>query len=320
VIRLAVIGAGVMGANHVRVAAANPFGELAFVVDPDLARAEALTARYGGMAVSTIDQALDDIDAVIVAAPSPLHLSLGKEILLARKHVLMEKPLALNAEDGRQLVALAERVGRVLMVGHVERFNSVVDQLPALMDEPYHVEAFRVGPYSDRISHSVVLDLMIHDIDIVLFLIDSPVVSVAAVGQMRKSRSVDLVVASLVFGNGVTATLTASRISQHKTRKIRITQRDSVLTGDLLRQQIELSRVDHIEYSASDGRRYRQTGTIEIPSVQNLGEPLELEQREFVSAIKEDRSPKVDGRMGLAALELADRIMDCLEMGSFTTA
>lgn len=309
--RLAVIGAGVMGSNHIRLAQVVPSVELVAIVDGDITRAEA--ARAGNPAIAvfpTVDELIESglAQAVIVAVPTPFHHETASKCLDAGLHVLVEKPIASTATEARDLIARAEAAGVVLMVGHVERFNPVVLELARLIESPIHIEADRVGPFSDRVKDSVVLDLMIHDLDIVRMLAGSEVVAVSGVSRSVRSDELDLASVHLQFANGTTARLAASRLGQQKIRQIRVTEAESQIVADLIRQDIAINKVLHTEYVAEGGTRYRQTGMVEVPFIENRGEPLALEMIEFVAAIEQGRAPLVDGAAGLAALELVDRV------------
>lgn len=309
--RVAVIGAGVMGVNHVRLAQVVPRLELVAVVDSDAERRAAATA--GDAAIATFDDvealiAADICDAVIVAVPTPFHHAVASRCLRAGLHVLIEKPIASTPAEAEDLIALAADAGVTLMVGHVERFNPVVIELAKLVDEPLHIEADRVGPFSDRVKDSVVLDLMIHDLDIVRMLAASEVRDITGVARTVRSDEIDLASVHVLFGNGTTATITASRLGQQKVRQIRVTQLESHITADLIRQDIAVHRVAHVEYVAEGGTRYRQTGMVEVPFIETRGEPLALELAEFVDAIESGRPALIDGTTGLAALELVDRV------------
>ncbi|MEI2640582.1 MAG: Gfo/Idh/MocA family oxidoreductase [Microthrixaceae bacterium] len=309
--RLAVVGAGVMGANHIRVAKSQAIVELVAIVDGDTERAQA--ARGDDTHIECFTN-VDDLiaanlaEAVIVATPTPFHHEVVSKCLSAGLHTLVEKPIAATVEEADDLIARAEEAGVVLMVGHVERFNPVIMELRNHLGTPVHIEADRVGPFSDRVKDSVVLDLMIHDLDIVRMLADSEVVDITAVGRSTRTPDPDLVSAHLLFANGVTATITASRIGQQKIRQVLVTSEDKYITADLLRQDIAINKVAHVEYIADGGARYRQTGVVEVPFIENRGEPLALELREFISAIAENRAPVVDGAAGRTALELVDRV------------
>ena len=279
------------------------------MVDPDLERASAIAKLIGAEAVGSLDDAFDEIDAAIVAAPSELHLPLGLQLIKAGKHVLIEKPIATTVQDAELLVDAAERAGVTLMVGHVERFNPAVLHLDQVVHDPVHLSASRISPYSPRISIGVVMDLMIHDLDIVLALARSTVREVAAVSRTLRSSTEDLCSVVLQFENGVTADLTASRIGQQKIRALAITQPDNYVSVDLLRQDVTINRVDYSEYVSTEGSRYRQSGMVEIPFLEFRGEPLFLEQQEFVRAVTTQSEPRVTGAQGTAALRLAHRVL-----------
>jgi predicted dehydrogenase len=307
-LRVAVLGAGVMGSNHARILSTMSAARLAVVVDADADRAQQLASRYGSVVCASVDE-LDGVDAAIVATPTPSHPSLASALMRRGIHVLVEKPLAPSSKEALDLVSEATGSGVILATGFVERFNPVCLELPSLLDRPLHIDATRISPYSTRITDGVVMDLMIHDVDLVLSLLQSPVVSVSAVIRSDRSSSEDLAVALLTCENGSTASLTASRIGQNKIRSLRITQTDSVVEVDLLRQHIELHRVDHVEYSSDDGRRYRQSGVVEIPFLEHRGEPLALELNDFVRAVVEQRAPRVTGADGVRAIAVVERIL-----------
>jgi predicted dehydrogenase len=318
-LKVAVVGAGVMGTNHARVLSSISDVELVAIVDADTERAAAAARTYGGRAVSHLED-LGEVDAAVVAVPTPAHLSVAKRLIDRGVHVLVEKPLAPSVREAQEICEAARKAGVVLMVGFVERFNPVALELANIISNPLHVETTRISPYSARIGDGVVLDLMIHDLDLVASFIGQPLVSTSAILRHDRSSTEDLAVALLQFAGGVTASLTASRIGQQKIRDIRITQSDSVVIADLLKQQIEIHRVDHVEYSSDDGRRYRQTGMVEIPFLEHRGEPLALEIREFLDAVRQRRQPRVTGEDGVRALEMADEIVRVGRLTCITTA
>ncbi len=309
-IRLAVVGAGIMGANHVRVAKAMEGVDLIAVVDQDLERA-ALCAGDGVRALSDVEAVLDQIDAAVVAVPTELHFPLASQLIASGKSVLVEKPIALNTDQAQELVDAAEAAGVVLAVGHIERFNAAVVELPRLLQDPIHIRAERISPYSPRISDGVVMDLMIHDLDIVLSLVgpDAEVVSSSATAVKHRSESEDLAIALITFSNGVSASFTASRLGQEKTRTIEIVQSDSVITANLLRQDIMIRRMSRHEYLSDDGVRYRQSSVVEVPFLETRGEPLALEMRHFCDTVRDGGQPRVSGRDGKRALQLAQRVV-----------
>lgn len=297
-----------MGANHARVAMGLRDATVSAVVDPDVERAKALAHAVGSRSASTVEEVLEDIDAAVVAVPSHLHRPVALQLIEAGKHVLVEKPIAPSVEDGLAIVEAAEQRPVVLMIGHIERFNPAVLGLEHLLSEVVHLDVARISPYSGRIADDVVIDLMIHDLDIALGMLRCPVMDVAVVRRRLRSDSDDLVCALVTFENGVTANFTASRVGQHKIREWQITQAESFVTLDLVRQDVTVMRVDHSEFLSDDGPRYRQSGVVEIPFLERRGEPLYLELSEFVDCVTTGGRPRVDGRAGVAALELALRI------------
>lgn len=310
-LRIAVIGAGVMGANHVRVAKSLPTVDLVAIVDGDIARAEAARGDDHDIeCLPTLDQLFEStqVDAVIVAVPTTLHHEVAARTLDAGLHTLVEKPFTTTLYEADDLINRASANDVRLMVGLVERFNPVVTELVDHIDCPVHIEAERIGPFTSRIKDSVVLDLMIHDLDIVRMLARAEVVEISGIARSTRTDGIDLASVHLTFDNGVTARLTASRLGQQKIRQIRVTNTDSYVTADLLRQDISVSKVAHIEYVSDRGTSYRQSGMVEVPFIENRGEPLALEQREFIAAINESRSPAVDGEAGRAAIELVERV------------
>ncbi len=308
-IRLAVVGSGIMGANHVRIGATVRDAHLAYVVDQDLERARRAASATSAVAVPDVADVIGDVDAVIVATPSPTHAAVVVPLLRAGIHVLVEKPIATEVHDAEVMIEEAERAGVVLMVGHVERFNPAVLELDHICQDIVHIDASRLSPYSPRISDDVVTDLMIHDLDIVRSLVGCEVTDVVATTRAVRSESADLACALLRFENGTTANITASRIGQQKVRELRITQPESFVNVDLVRMDVTVNRVEHSEFLSEAGARYRQTGMVEIPFLEHRGEPLALEQREFLRCVETGASPRVSGEDGLAALRLVRRVL-----------
>lgn len=306
--RIAIIGAGIMGANHARVARVMPGVELAAVVDPDIERAR---RAAGPSAASFTDlESLGAVDLAIVAVPTAGHVSVATQLIDRGVNVLVEKPLASTSHEARRLAAHAEAAGVLLAVGHVERFNPAVVELARHLEQPLHVRAARIGPYSSRISDGVIHDLMIHDLDIVASLIgdDAEIVSVAGHARHERSESEDFAVASVEFSNGLSATFEASRLGQEKVRLLEVTQLDSVVVADLVRQDITVRRMSRGEYLSDEGTRYRQSSVIEIPFLETRGEPLALELLDVVDCVRMGRPPVVDAHQGVRALELAERV------------
>ena len=307
-LELGLVGAGIMGTNHARVSRRALDARISVVVDPDETKGRALAEHINADYAGSVDALFGRVDAAIVTAPTELHAKIGRQLMENGLDVLIEKPVASTVDDAKMLVTCAAEYDRILMVGHVERFNPAVLGLEQFVDGLLHIDIRRVGPFSPRVTADVMLDLMIHDIELVQSFAGAEVCEVSAIGRKVRTGMEDLAVAMLTFDTGISATLMASRVSQNKQRQIELTQRENVVVADLLRQQITLHRVEHAEYVGSVGTRYRQNSVIEIPYLEQQGEPLALEQRHFVECVSEHRQPIVSGVEGLAALELTVRI------------
>lgn len=309
-VRLAIVGTGVMGANHARVALRTPGLVLAGVVDVDEHKRSALASASATEHAPTIRElmAKSPVDAVVIASPTAYHHELASECLDLGIHVLVEKPIATTISEAQDLSARAKKAGVVLTVGHIERFNPAVRELLTQSQSPIHIQLERVGPFTPRVSDNVVLDLMIHDLDLARMLARSEVTNVQAIQQSPHTLGPDMAIALLTFDNGVTASVTASRISQQRLRRIFITEKDSVLAGDLIRQDVMIHRMQHVEYVADGGARIRQSGMVEMPFIENRNEPLAEELKSFVSAIQHG-TPTVTADDGIAALHLVDWVL-----------
>lgn len=306
---LAIVGAGIMGANHGRVASTLAGVRLSAVCDTDADRAKALAHGTDALVTTDLDEAIEAADAVVLATPSHTHGALGERILKSGRDLLVEKPIATGIADAERLIAAAAAHNRILMVGHVERFNPAVVELRRLVTEPLALEITRVGPFYARNLADVVLDLMIHDIDLARAIVGGEIVEQQAMGRPVLTGEPDFANALLRFDNGVLANITASRVSQSKIRRITLTQRDNAVVADLLRQQIEVHRIEHSEFLTDGGVRYRQSGLVEIPYLAEHGEPLMHELRHFVECVRERREPAVSGPDGLAALRVCLQIV-----------
>jgi predicted dehydrogenase len=308
VVRMAIVGAGIMGTNHARLLSTIPGYEVVAVVDPNAERAAAL-ARTVDAEVLELDQLAGRVDAAVIAGPSDVHAELGCPLLEAGIDLLVEKPIASTVADGLRLVNAARDNDCLLMIGHIERFNAAVVGLQNHLNEPLHFEFTRVSPYPKRISADVVVDLMIHDLDLIrMFTGSEKFPSVSAVGRAVKSDGLDVASCLLTSDAGVTATLTASRIGQNKIRSIEVTQEHNFMSADLLRQDINIHRVEHSEFVSDHGTRYSQSGVVEIPFLERTGEPLRAELEAFLHAVVNRVAPPVTGEDGLAALEFAMQI------------
>ncbi len=300
-IRVGVVGVGSIGRNHARVYSEIQNASLAAVWDTNPAAAREAAARHKCRAVESLDEFVKLVDAASVATPTPTHHDIGMRLMEAGVDVLIEKPITESAEDAHRLVEGSIRLGRILQVGHIERFNPVLHVLEERIGTPRFIESHRLSPYPNRsVEIGVVLDLMIHDIEIILHLVKSPIASIDAVGVAVLSAGEDIANARLRFENGCVANVTASRISPEKLRKLRLFSGDAYLSLDYQNQSGEI-------YRKSEGQITREKVRVD------KGEPLFLELQAFVNCCREGASPKVGGREAAAALEVASRITKLIE-------
>ena len=301
-IRVAVVGCGEFGQHHARVLAELPGAELAAVVDTDRARAGQLGARFGSRAATDFRELKGHIDAATVAVPTSLHAAIGAELLEAGVDVLVEKPIAGALEAADRLIDAARRSGRVLQVGHLERFNPAVEAACAIARLPLFFEVHRMSPFTPRsLDIDVVLDLMIHDLDIVLSLVESAIDQVHAVGLPVLSPRADIAHARLQFANGCVANFTASRVSTERIRKLRFFQPRQYVTVDYSRQDAAVFAV-----GASNQIEAR-------PLQVEKGEPLAREMAAFLEAVERRSEARVSGADGRRALAVALRIIEEME-------
>ncbi|MEZ5290481.1 MAG: Gfo/Idh/MocA family oxidoreductase [Vicinamibacterales bacterium] len=302
-LRVAVVGVGHLGRHHARLLAAMPGVELVAVVDLQEARAQEIAASVGTRAL--VDwRALDgQVDAATIAVPTEEHVAVGLGLVERGVHVLVEKPLARSVAEADALVAAAASRGVRLGVGHTERFNPAVAAARAHLHEPRFIEAHRLGTFPERsLDIDVVFDLMIHDLDLLLSIVDSPVASVEAVGVPVLTPRIDIANVRVRFENGCIANLTASRISRDRVRKIRFFQPQSYLSIDYAAQEVEHWTLAPVP----DGRPSIVGGKLDI----ERDEPLKRELEDFIGAVREDRPPIVTGEQGRAALALATLIVE----------
>jgi predicted dehydrogenase len=297
VTRVAVIGAGSFGKNHVRVVRESSRAQLAFVVDQDAARAQ----EFAGEANSTVDyrDIIGQVDAAILAVPTVLHAEIGCALLEAGIDVLIEKPIASTLEEATRLVDAAERHGRVLQVGHLERYNPAVIALERAATLPLFFEIHRMSVFTLRsLDVDVVLDLMIHDLDIVLALAKAELKEIRAAGISVLSPKVDIANVRLEFEDGCIANLTASRVSTEKVRKLRLFQPRQYISVDYAKQAAATFTV-----GGPEGIAFEQ-----LPI--EAGEPLKLQFDAFLDAAENRTSPKLNGATARKTLEIALAVLD----------
>jgi len=309
VVRTAVFGVGRLGREHARVLASLPDSELVGVHDVDPDTGTAVASRVGTRAFDETESLLEEAAAVVVAVPTRSHHAVARAALEAECHVLVEKPFTETLDQADDLIALAEARGLELRVGHIERFNAAVRSCLPHLERPRFVESLRLAPFQPRGTDvTVVLDLMIHDIDLVLGLVESPLASLHAVGTPVLTEYVDLANARLVFEDGTVAEITASRVSEERTRVLRLFQRSGYMKLDLARGAGEFLR----RKDGAPEERGRLGGLADlverIPLETDDREPLLLELQDFLRAVRGEDSRVVSAREGRAALEIALRI------------
>jgi predicted dehydrogenase len=301
-VRVAVIGVGHLGRHHARILSTLPGASLTAVVDINRARAEEIAAVHGVRAAFDYRDVLRDVDAVTIAVPTERHADIGGACLAAGIPALVEKPLARSLAEADALVEASADSGALLAVGHTERFNPAVVAARPLLTDPRFIEVHRLGAFPERsLDIDVVFDLMIHDLDVVLSLVDSEVESLEAVGVPVVTPRVDIANARLRFVNGCIANLTASRISRDRVRKIRFFQRAAYLSIDYAAQKVEVWRL-----VAGGGTPSIEGGELDVAHE----EPLARELADFIEAVRTKRAPQVTGDQGRRALALATRITD----------
>ncbi len=304
-IRTAVIGVGYLGRFHAQKYAALPASQLVGVVDAQERSRNAVAAELGVPAFADHRELLGKVEAVSVVTHTPSHFAIAADFLRAGAHVLVEKPMTETVEQARELIALAAQHGRVLQVGHLERFNAAVVAAEPYLKAPRFLECQRLAPFKERGTDvNVVLDLMIHDIDLIQSIVKSDLVSVDAVGTPVFSGQIDIANARLRFANGCVANATASRVSLKTERKLRVFQDDAYLSMDLQQKILTVIRKKPPE---------AEPGPLPVLiEEQNLdqGDALKAEIESFLQCVQDGRAPVVSGEDGLRALETALRVTE----------
>ncbi|MDY6783862.1 MAG: Gfo/Idh/MocA family oxidoreductase [Cyanobacteriota bacterium] len=311
-IRIGAIGVGNMGQHHARVLSLLKDVEFVGVSDINIERGLALASKYRVRFFENYLDLLPHIDAACIAVPTRLHYPVGMNCLKAGVHTLIEKPIAASIEEAESLVNAAAESDCILQVGHIERFNPAFQELAKVLktEELLALEAHRMSPYSNRANDvSVVLDLMIHDIDLLLELARAPVVKLTASGSSAsESKYLDYVTATLGFANGMVATLTASKVTHRKIRRIAAHCKNSLTEADFLNNEILIHRQTTANCMTDYGQvLYRQDGLIEKVYTSNI-EPLHAELEHFVGCVRGGNQPSVGGEQALKALRLASLI------------
>lgn len=328
--RVGVVGTGHIGRNHARLLSDLAGPRFTAIHDSNLATAAEVSRPYGAKPAGTLAEFAELVDAATIATPTPSHFEIARYLLERGKHVLVEKPITETTADARALATLAAERGLVLQVGHVERFNPVLSALETRLNRPRFIESHRLSPYPARsLDIGVVLDLMIHDIEIVLHLVRSPVASVDAVGVPVLSSGEDIANARLRFENGCVANLTVSRVSPERMRKLRVFQEDAYLSLDYQAQEgflYRLAKPGEAESSlfkkllagahATVVSQFAGKRVVREPVEIEKGEPLRRELADFLKCARLGAQPKVSGREATAALELALEITRRIEQSA----
>jgi predicted dehydrogenase len=299
-IRTAVIGVGYLGRFHAQKYASLPNSQLVGIADPSAAARSAVGAELGVPAYADYRELLGLVDAVSIVTPTPTHYEVAKAFLEAGANVLVEKPMTVTIAEGESLIDIANAARRILQVGHLERFNAAVQAVQPTLSVPRFIESARLAPFKHRGTEvDVVLDLMIHDIDLILSIVRSPVVAVDAIGSSVFSKEIDIANARLRFANGCVANATASRVSLKTERKLRLFQDDAYISVDLQQKILTVIRkgagvgADGMPQVVIDENTYEQ------------GDALKAEIEAFLAAIAAGTAPPVTGEDGLLALRTA---------------
>lgn len=308
-VRVAVIGVGALGSRHARLYSELDAAELIGVADIASERCQQVSEQYGVRGVTDFKELVADVQAASVAVPTVDHEAIATALLDAGVHVLVEKPIAPTVDEALRMTTLAREKNLRLAVGHTERYNPGVEAVLAQVQDPRFIEVHRLGSFSPRsLDIDVVLDLMIHDLDVVRALVGREVVSVEAVGVPVLTPKVDIANARLKFDGGAVANITASRVSQEKVRKLRVFERDRYVSLDYQSQEAVRFQLVPGNAGGAAGRPNIEKDDL---NVQNA-EPLRRELEDFLDAVATGRDPRVGGDDGRAALELALRVVEAM--------
>lgn len=321
--KIALLGAGHLGKIHLKCILSSGCWDLVGFYDPDDKNAETAIAQYGARRFRSLDKLLKEVDAVDIVTPTPFHFKLAAKALRAGKHVFVEKPVTQTVAEGKKLLQLAAERGLTVQVGHVERFNPAFTGLGDMSLKPMFIEGHRLAAFQPRGTDvSVILDLMIHDLDLILHLVKSPVKKVSASGVAVLSNTPDIANARIEFENGCVANLTASRISLKQMRKMRLFQQDHYLSLDFIEKNAQIVRLyaqdaadlppqdQLMEFETPAGKKWLQLQMPEVAAVNAIEEELKT----FHHAIQTGTPPVVTLEDGVAALRLARQILKEIEV------
>ncbi len=302
-VRVVVVGAGHLGTYHLQKLAADPECELVGVVDIDAAQRAKAAQAHQIPAAADLSQLAVEADAAVIATPTVTHRQVGEAALARGWHILVEKPLAHQAAEARALAQSARAHGRLVQVGHTERFNPAIAAALALADRPRYIVSERLGPFTGRSADvDIILDLMIHDLDVVATLVPSPLVETRAVGVPIITQEIDMAAVRLAFADGTVAQLSAGRASLEVVRKIRLFTLERYVSIDCVAREVKSVR----RLPPAAGSTWPQIvgEPVEVPP----GDPLALQDHDFIVCVREGRAPRVDAQAGVRAVELAEAI------------
>lgn len=317
-LKIGVIGVGHMGQYHVNVLSSMLSHSLIGIYDLNLDHAEQLATKYETRAFASLEQLLGRVDAVTIAVPTNLHYDIARKALEYDCHVLLEKPMTETVEEAKTLLELAKQKNKILQVGHVERFNGAVMELHKIVTEPLFIESKRISPFTPRIKDvGVILDVMIHDLDIVLNLVNSPIQSYHATGRSVYTDHEDVAIITLNFESGCVATLVGSRVSQNKQRILNISQDKSYINLNYTNQDIEIHRQASTAYlMTKEEIKYSQESFVEKLYV-HKDNPLKSEHEYFYNCIVDGIDPFVPNEKDVETLSIAlgsiDRIASLIK-------
>ncbi len=310
-LRAAVIGAGRLGTLHARKYAAHNGVRIAAIVDTDRAAAEKLAAETGAAAMTDYRDLAGKIDLATVAAPGSVHFEIASALLGAGIDLLLEKPMATTLDQARRLAALGLQTGRVFQIGHLERFNPAIIRLRSIVDNPRFVECHRLAPFTERGTDvDVILDLMVHDLDVILSLAPSEAVSVEALGVAILTDSIDLANARIRFKSGLIANISTSRVAPKRERKIRFFQPDAYISVDYEARRVQVYR----KSPPPPGAKFPIISANQIDL--EAGDPLADEVSSFIAAVRTRATPAVTAEDGLRVMELSERIKHEMKTGA----
>ncbi|MEO8168195.1 MAG: Gfo/Idh/MocA family oxidoreductase, partial [bacterium] len=318
-LRVGVVGTGLLGVLHAKMLAEIETVKLSAIFDTDAEKGKKVAVGLNVKRSSGIQELLDEVDAITIATPTSAHFEVAKLALERRKHVFIEKPITETIAEAEELILLAKQNNVLIQVGHIERFNAAILAVEKYDINPLFVESHRLAQFNPRGTDvAVVLDLMIHDIDIILSFVKSPVANIEANGVAVVSDSVDIANARIQFENGCVANVTASRISQKKMRKMRLFQKDAYISIDFSEKHAEVFRLVGDDEPSTQGAmmlgqidsaKHKRNIVYELPKVEEVN-ALKYELQLFAKAIQTHTEPPVTGEDGRRALEVAHTIME----------